>query len=105
MRSAPNAPKGFDMCLAVPGKILSAEERAGSRLARVEFGGIIREVYLDLVPEAVMGDYVIVHAGFALSRLDAEEAERTYQLLAEIACATGQTPVAASVTPDESGQT
>ena len=63
------------MCLAVPGKLLAAEEREGSRLGRVEFGGIVCEVCLDLVPEAVPGDYVIVHAGFALSRLDAEEAE------------------------------
>jgi len=80
------------MCLAVPGKILAVEEREGSRLGRVEFGGIIREVCLDLVPEAVPRDYVIVHAGFALSRLDAEEAERTYQLLAELEEAAGRAP-------------
>ena len=72
------------MCLAVPGKILGIEEHDQSRLGRVEFGGIVREVCLDLVPEAEVGDYVIVHAGFAISRLDAEEAERTYQLLAEM---------------------
>ena len=72
------------MCLAVPGKILGTEAREESRLGRVEFGGIVREVCLDLVPEAGVGDYVIVHAGFAISRLDAEEAERTYQLLAEM---------------------
>ena len=69
------------MCLAVPGKILDTEERDGSRLARVQFGGITRQAYLDFVPEAVVGDYVIVHVGFAISRVDAEEAERTYQLL------------------------
>ncbi len=69
------------MCLAVPGKILSVEERDGSRTARVQFGGIVREVHLDFVPEAGVGDFVIVHVGFALSRVDAEEAARTYELL------------------------
>jgi hydrogenase expression/formation protein HypC len=69
------------MCLAVPGKILEMEECDGSRLARVQFGGITRQAYLDFVPEAVVGDYVIVHVGFAISRVDAEEAERTYELL------------------------
>ncbi len=69
------------MCLAVPGKILSAEDRDGSRVARVQFGGIVRQVYLDFVPEAAVGDFVVVHVGFALSRVDAEEAARTYELL------------------------
>lgn len=69
------------MCLAVPGRILQTEERRGSRVARVRFGGITREAYLDFVPEAQPGDYVMVHVGFAISRVDAEEAERTYRLL------------------------
>lgn len=69
------------MCLAVPGKILQTEERRGSRVARVLFGGITREAYLDFVPEAQPGDYVMVHVGFAISRVDAAEAQRTYQLL------------------------
>ena len=69
------------MCLAVPGKVLQAQERNGSRIARVQFGGIVREVYLDFVPEAQVGDYVMVHVGFAISRVDAEEAHRTYQIL------------------------
>ena len=69
------------MCLAVPGKVLQAQERNGSRIARVQFGGIVREAYLDFVPEAQVGDYVMVHVGFAISRVDAEEAQRTYQLL------------------------
>jgi hydrogenase expression/formation protein HypC len=89
------------MCLAVPGKILGTEEREESRLGRVEFGGIVREVCLDLVPEAGVGDYVIVHAGFAISRLDAEEAERTYQLLAEMERAGEEVPTAA---PGTTGQ-
>ncbi len=72
------------MCLAVPGKILDAEERNGSRIARVQFGGITRQAYLDFVPDAAVGDYVMVHVGFAISRVDAEEAERTYRLLEEL---------------------
>ena len=69
------------MCLAVPGRIIETEERSESRVARVQFGGIVREAYLDFVPEAVVGDYVMVHVGFAISRVDAEEAQRTYRLL------------------------
>jgi len=69
------------MCLAVPGKVVQAQERNGSRIARVQFGGIVREAYLDFVPEAQVGDYVMVHVGFAISRVDAAEAQRTYQLL------------------------
>ena len=69
------------MCLAIPGKILSAETHNGIRSGRVQFGGITRETCLDFVPEAEVGDYVIVHVGFAISRVDAEEAEKSYQLL------------------------
>lgn len=69
------------MCLAVPGKILGIEEVGSSRLGNIEFGGITRQAHLDFVPEASIGDYVIVHVGFAISRVDAEEARRTYQLL------------------------
>jgi hydrogenase expression/formation protein HypC len=72
------------MCLAVPGKIIDAELQNGSRLGRVQFGGITRQVNLDFVPEAEVGDYVVVHVGFAISRVDAQEAQRTYQLLEEM---------------------
>jgi hydrogenase expression/formation protein HypC len=72
------------MCLAIPGKIVEKQERDGALLGRVDFGGVIREVHLDFVPEAEVGDYVIVHVGFALSRLNPEEAERTFQLLQEL---------------------
>ncbi len=72
------------MCLAVPGRILEVEERDGSRIARVQFGGITRSAYLNFVPEAVVGDYVMVHVGFAISRVNAEEAARTYELLEEM---------------------
>jgi len=72
------------MCLAVPGKILEIASQNGSRTARVQFGGIVRQVSLDFVPEAELGDYVLVHVGFAISRVDRDEAERTYKLLQEM---------------------
>ena len=72
------------MCLAVPGKLIEAEEINGIRLGRVQFGGITRQACLDFVPEAEVGDYVLVHVGFAISRVDAEEAARTFRLLEEM---------------------
>jgi hydrogenase expression/formation protein HypC len=59
-------------------------EENGSRMGRVQFGGISSLVSLDLVPEAQPGDFVLVHVGYAISRLDTEEAERTFRLLEEI---------------------
>jgi hydrogenase expression/formation protein HypC len=72
------------MCLAIPGKILETVDREGSRIAKVQFGGITREAFLNFVPEAEVGDYVLVHVGFAISRVDAAEAARTYELLEEM---------------------
>lgn len=69
------------MCLAIPGKILDDQVVNGVRSGRVQFGGITREACLDFVPEAGVGDYVLVHVGFAISRVDPGEAERTYELL------------------------
>ena len=73
------------MCLGIPGEVLSIEEDAHAmRKARVRFGGVVREVNLDLVPEARVGDYVVVHVGFALSVIDAEEAQSVFRLLEEL---------------------
>jgi len=72
------------MCLAIPGQILDAQESGGGRMGRIQFGGIVRSVRLDFVPEAEIGDYVMVHVGFAISRVDGEEAKRTYQILEEM---------------------
>ena len=72
------------MCLAIPGKIIEIHEAGGLRSGRVQFGGIVRQVSLDFVPEAGVGDYVMVHVGFAISKVDADEAERTYQILQEM---------------------
>jgi len=69
------------LCLAIPGKIVSCEEQNGIRIGRVDFAGVTRETCLDFVPEASVGDYVLVHVGFAISRVDREEAERTYEAL------------------------
>jgi hydrogenase expression/formation protein HypC len=66
------------MCLAVPGKIISVtNEDSLFRSGKVDFGGVTREVSLSCLPEAKVGDYVIVHVGMAISRLDEEEAKRT----------------------------
>jgi hydrogenase expression/formation protein HypC len=78
------------MCLAIPGKILEVQEAGEMRAARVQFGGIVRQVSLAFVPEAELGDYVMVHVGFAISRVDAVEAERTYQLLQEMGALEGE---------------
>jgi hydrogenase expression/formation protein HypC len=68
------------MCLAIPGKILSIGEDP-VRTAKVSFGGIVKEISLIYVPEAGIGDYVISHVGFAISRLGEEEARKTLQYL------------------------
>lgn len=78
------------MCLAIPGKILEIQEQGGLRAARVQFGGIVRQVSLDFVPEAALGDYVMVHVGFAISLVDQEEADRTYKLLQELGMLEGE---------------
>ena len=72
------------MCLAVPGKLIEEQSLGDNRLGIVQFGGIKRSVFLDFVPEAQIGDYLLVHVGFAISRLDEEEAHRTYKLLEHI---------------------
>ena len=73
------------MCLAVPGKILSiTEDGPMTRIGRVSFGGIIKDVNLAYVPEAGTGDYVIVHVGFAISTLDQQEADRVFEYLRQM---------------------
>ena len=73
------------MCLGVPGKVVSVG--AGDpllRTGRVSFGGVLREVSLAYVPEASPGDYVVVHAGFAISKMDEQEAGRVFAYLQEL---------------------
>ena len=72
------------MCLAVPGKILSITGEDFARMARVSFGGIVKEVSLAYVPEAEEGHYVLVHVGFAISVLDEAEAMKTFEILKQM---------------------
>ena len=72
------------MCLAIPGKISALHENTGVPMAKVDFGGITREACMSYLPQARIGDYVLVHVGFAISQVDEEEAARTYQYLSEM---------------------
>jgi hydrogenase expression/formation protein HypC len=72
------------MCLAIPGKVIDTYDQNGLRMARVQFGGITREACLEYMPETKTGEYVLVHVGFAISKVDEAEAERTYQALKEL---------------------
>ena len=73
------------MCLAIPGKILSVvDDGSLTRTGQVSFGGIVKEVNLAYVPEATVGDYVVVHVGFALSKLDEAEAQQVFSYLEQI---------------------
>jgi hydrogenase expression/formation protein HypC len=71
------------MCLGIPGEVKSVVE-GDLRMGRVAFGGVVKEVCLAYVPEAQVGDFVIVHAGFAISRVDREGAARVFSYLEEI---------------------
>jgi len=82
------------VCLAIPGKILEIQKLGEMRAGRVQFGGIVRQISLDFVPEAGLGDYVMVHVGFAISRIDSAEAERTFQLLQEMGALEAELPPA-----------
>jgi len=65
------------MCLAIPGKVESISSEGAVRMGRVNFGGVVKSVCLEYVPEVQVGDYTIVHVGFALSRIDEESARKT----------------------------
>lgn len=74
------------MCLAIPGKIQSIESKYNGlvRMAKVSFGGIMKEASLEMVPQAKVDDYVLVHVGVAISIVDEKEAKRTFQYLEEM---------------------
>jgi hydrogenase expression/formation protein HypC len=73
------------MCLAIPGKVIEIQhDAAGVRMGKANFGGIVKHVCLEYTPEVNCGDYVLVHVGFALSRVDEAEAQRTYAALEEL---------------------
>ncbi len=72
------------MCLGVPGKIVEIYEKNGLKMSKVDFGGIFREACLDYVPEATVGEYCVIHVGFAISLLSESEAMETLDLLRQI---------------------
>jgi len=73
------------MCLAIPGKLIEvSQDPQGVRMGKANFGGIVKQVCLEYTPEVSIGDYVLVHVGFALGKVDEEEALRTYRLLQEM---------------------
>ena len=72
------------MCLAVPGKIESIFEAEGARMGKVNFGGVVKDVCLEYVPEIGIGDYTIVHVGFAISKIDEGSAQETLRTFEEL---------------------
>ena len=72
------------MCLAIPGRVEQIVSEEGVLFGRVNFGGVVKRVCLDYVPEIAVGDYAIVHVGFAISRVDQESAQKTLALFAEL---------------------
>jgi hydrogenase expression/formation protein HypC len=72
------------MCLAIPGEVVRTYEREGVRFAQVRFGGVTREVCLHCEPQTQPGDYVLVHVGLAIARIDRDEAERAWELLLQM---------------------
>lgn len=80
------------MCLAIPGKVISIGTENAIRIGRVQFGGVTQPVSLDFVPEVSIGDYVMVHVGFAISRVNAGEAKQTYRALERMGMLEGELP-------------
>ena len=75
---------GVRMCLGVPGKIVEIYEAGGLKMGKVDFGGVYREACLEYVPDAQVGEYTVIHVGFAINRLNEEEAKESLALLQEI---------------------
>ena len=72
------------MCLAIPGKLIDIYEKDSLRMAKIDFGGISKEICLEYTPEAEVGDYALVHVGFAISLMEEDEAQETLKLLKEV---------------------
>lgn len=72
------------MCLGIPGELLEVRDVKGLKFGKVRFGGITREVCLEYVADAVPGEYVVVHVGFAISKIDKDEADRSYSILEDL---------------------
>ena len=85
------------MCLGIPGKIIEIYEAGGLKMGKVDFGGVTRETCLALIPDAQVGEYTVIHVGFAISRLSEQEAQESLALLREMGgfeqeLGTGQEP-------------
>lgn len=72
------------MCLGIPGKIIEIYQKDSLRMAKMDFGGIIKEACLEYEPTAKMGDYALIHVGFAISLMDEEEAQETLKLIKDV---------------------
>ena len=73
------------MCLGVPGKVIEIYETEGLKMGKIDFGGVVREACLAYVPEIEVGEYTVIHVGFAISQLSEEEAQATLEILNELA--------------------
>ncbi len=73
------------MCLSVPGKVIDIQIEDGFRMGRVDFGGVVKKACLEYLPDIEVGDYALVHVGFAISRVLPDEAEKTLRLFSELA--------------------
>ena len=78
------------MCLAVPGRVIEIDDKEMLKMAKVDFAGVIKEVCLDWVPEVQLNDFVVVHAGFALNKVDENEAKETLRLFHEMGALTDE---------------
>jgi hydrogenase expression/formation protein HypC len=85
------------MCLGIPGEVVEVREENGLMFGKVRFAGIARDVCLECVPDVRVGEFVLVHVGFAISKIDAEEAARTYRILEEL----GETAQVMAGMPEE----
>jgi hydrogenase expression/formation protein HypC len=80
------------MCLGIPGKLTEIYQANGLTMGKIDFGGVVKEVCLAYVPDIQIGDYAIIHVGFAISQIDAEEAAQTLALLHELDMVSGELP-------------
>ena len=78
------------MCLAVPGRVIEINDKDMLKMAKVDFAGVVRKVCLDWVPEVELNDFVVVHAGFALNKVDENEAKETLKLFHEMGALTDE---------------
>ncbi len=89
------------MCLGIPGKIVEVYEQDGTRMGKVDFDGIVKEICLSFVPEAEVGDYTIVHVGFGITKVDEESAHETLALMSEMGVLAGELDAGAALAREQ----